>query len=361
MNKTVELLRSSVWCFLCVIFPVVSVMLCCTGRNDNNRIGGTLRQQKNLLLAGKVKAVAYSGFRHGQHPDRGNGAVIPSKEEILEDLKILTKHGNFALIRLYDSNRNSEMVLEVIRAHHIGMKVLLGAWLDAEISNHEGCGWLNEPIPKETLDANTIKNRNQIQNAIRLANEYKDIVVAVNIGNEALVSWNDHMVSLQSVKAYVKQVRQAIEQPVTVADNYVWWAGQGAALAGLVDFIMVHTYPLWEGKNIDEALSFTLQNIQDVRNALPESPMIIGEAGWATTASEFGERASEENQARYFNELFDWAAKMNITVFFFEAFDEDWKGDDNPSGAEKHWGLFTVNRKAKLAMAEQYPERAAKN
>jgi exo-beta-1,3-glucanase (GH17 family) len=361
MKKTIQLLPHSVFCIIPVIFLISIGIISCTGQDGSVHNSGAVMQKKSQLLAGEIKAVAYSGFRHGQHPDRGNGAVIPSKEEILEDLQILTKDGYFALIRLYDSNRNSEMVLEVIREHHIKMKVLLGAWLDAEVSNHEGCGWLNEPIPQETLDANTIKNRNQIQSSIRLANEYNDIVVAVNVGNEALVSWNDHMVSLQSVMAYVKQVQQAIEQPVTVADNYVWWSEQGAALAELVDFIMVHTYPLWEGKNIDEGLSFTIQNIQDVRKALPESPMIIGEAGWATVASEFGGRASEENQARYFNELFDWAAKMNITAFFFEAFDEDWKGDANPLGAEKHWGLFTVNRKAKLVMAEQYPERVPEN
>jgi exo-beta-1,3-glucanase (GH17 family) len=48
---------------------------------------------------------------------------------------------------------------------------------------------------------------------------------------------------------------------------------------------------------------------------------------------------------------------MNITTFFFEAFDEDWKGDANdPLGAEKHWGLFTVERKAKLAMQKLYPD-----
>ena len=42
---------------------------------------------------------------------------------------------------------------------------------------------------------------------------------------------------------------------------------------------------------------------------------------------------------------------MNITTFFFEAFDEDWKGEtSNPLGAEKHWGLFTVDRKPKQVM-----------
>jgi exo-beta-1,3-glucanase (GH17 family) len=36
------------------------------------------------------------------------------------------------------------------------------------------------------------------------------------------------------------------------------------------------------------------------------------------------------------------------TVFFFEAFDEPWKGDpNNPMGAEKHWGVFNVDRTPK--------------
>lgn len=59
----------------------------------------------------------------------------------------------------------------------------------------------------------------------------------------------------------------------------------------------------------------------------------------------------------YYRQLMDWAAKMNITTFFFEAFDVDWKGNpENPHGAEKHWGLFTVDRKAKRVMYEDYPD-----
>jgi exo-beta-1,3-glucanase (GH17 family) len=79
--------------------------------------------------------------------------------------------------------------------------------------------------------------------------------------------------------------------------------------------------------------------------------MAILEAGWATTAVEFGERASEAAQARYYTEISDWAAETNTTVFFFEAFDEPWKGDPNNAlGAEKHWGLFFVDRSPKLVM-----------
>ena len=84
---------------------------------------------------------------------------------------------------------------------------------------------------------------------------------------------------------------------------------------------------------------------------LPGKPMAILEAGWATTAIEFGERASEAAQQRYYTEIRDWAAETNTTVFFFEAFDEPWKGDpNNPLGAEKHWGLFFVDRSPKLVM-----------
>ena len=310
----------------------------------------SLQQSPDDLVAGEVMAMAYSGFREGQHPDRGDGAVNPSDEEILEDLQILTDYG-FGLIRLYDSGENSRSTLELIREHDVPIKVLLGIWLRAEISNHEGCAWLDEPIPDEELAANTLENLAEIKRGIDMANEFDDIVVAVNVGNEALVEWNDHMVSLENVIAYVREVKAAIEQPVTVADNYEWWIKDGAPLAAEVDFIGVHTYPAWEEKTIDEALAYTIENMEGVRAALPGKPLAILEAGWATTAIEFGDRANEAAQTRYYNELKDWATGTNTTVFFFEAFDEPWKGDpNNPQGAEKHWGVFFVDRTPKQVM-----------
>jgi len=150
---------------------------------------------------------------------------------------------------------------------------------------------------------------------------------------------------------YVRRVKAEIDQPVTVADNYAWWARHGQPLAAEVDFLGVHTYPQWEEKTIDEALSYTIENLAAVRAALPDKPIVILEAGWATVASEFGRRANEADQERHFGELRDWARAHNVTVFWFEAFDEPWKGDpDDPLGAEKHWGLFDVQRRPKLAM-----------
>ena len=309
-----------------------------------------LEQKPGDLLGGFTRAVCYSGFRHGQHPDRGEGAINPSDKEILEDLRILIRDGKFNLIRLYDSQTNSAAVLRLIADNNLKLKVLLGAWLDAEVSNPK-CAWHKEPYSKEMLAKNTLKNAREIEDVIHLANKYPGIVIAVAVGNEALVDWNDHMVPVESLISYVRKVKQAVSQPVTVADNYYWWAHHGAELAGELDFVSVHTYPEWEEKDIDEAMSFTLANLQAVRNALPKSRIVITEAGWATLADEFGARASEEKQKRYYHDLYDWAERMKITTFFFEGFDEEWKGDpDKPLGAEKHWGLFTVDRKPKAAM-----------
>jgi len=311
------------------------------------------QQSPKALVAGEVMAVAYSGFREGQYPDRGDGAVNPSADEILEDLRILVAH-DFNLIRLYDSGANSKLTLELIRQHQLPIKVMLGIWLEAEFSNHEGCSWLDEPIPESELAANTWRNAGELRRGIKLAQEFEDIVVAVNVGNEALVDWNDHMVPVKKVIAYVRLVKAAIDQPVTVAENYAWWIRDGAALAAEVDFLGVHTYPEWEGKTIEEALAYTIENIEGVRAALPDKPIAILEAGWATVAEEFGERANEENQARHYLDLEKWARATNTTVFFFEAFDEPWKGDPNaPLGAEKHWGLFNVDRTPKKLIQER--------
>ena len=329
---------------------LVLLLLAVAGCGDAQDARTGFSQAPEALLDGEVMAIAYSGFREGQYPDRGDGAVNPSDEEILEDLNILADHG-FGLIRMYDVGENTVTTLELIREHDLPIKVLLGIWLRAEVSNHENCAWLDEPIPQAELALNKVANAFEVARGIELAQEFNDIVVAVNVGNEALVIWNDHMVPLEQVIEYVREVKAAIEQPVTVADNYEWWIEDGAPLAAELDFLGIHTYPAWEDKTIDEALAYTIENMERVQTALPGKPMAILEAGWATTASEFGDRASEAAQERYYNEINDWATRTNTTVFFFEAFDEPWKGNpDNPAGAEKHWGLWFVDRSPKQVM-----------
>ena len=103
----------------------------------------------------------------------------------------------------------------------------------------------------------------------------------------------------------------------------------------------MHIYPLWEGQSIDNAIEYTINGIRDVIKHYPNKQIAILEAGWATTASEFGERAGESYQKDYYTDLKAWAIENNISVFFFEAFDEPWKGEsDAPDAAEKTGGFI---------------------
>lgn len=354
MNKISKLLA-------CIIILSSLMLSGCASVTRTETNVDILQQNPDALMNGMSFALCYSEYRTGQHPDLGKGAVYPSEEEILEDLQILTRNSNFGLIRIYNSGVSSERVLKVIKENKINVKVLLGAWLGAEFSNHEGCGWLSEPITQDYLDMVTGWNKLEILNTIRLANQYKDIVIAVNVGNEVMVSWTDHMVPIENMIAYLRQVRKAVSQPVTVADQYTTWIEHGQKLADEVDFLMVHAYALWGGKDIDEGMSFTIKALTDVRKKIPKGQIILGEIGWATMGTELGDRASEQKQVRFYHEIKKFAAEKNITTFFFEAFDEDWKGNNEElqqdmSGAEKHWGIFTVDRKAKPVMYDLYPD-----
>lgn len=169
-----------------------------------------------FLGRSRDNAICYSGYREGQDPRQG---IFPSYAEIKEDLLILAQ--NWSFIRLYDSGPHADTTLKVIRDTGLDFKVLLGVDMGAEVSN-PNCPWGAE-FSEETLTANRLANRHQIDHLIALANLYSDIVFAVSIGNEASVEWTDHMVPVDSLVAYARRVNKSVSQPVTFCENYVPW------------------------------------------------------------------------------------------------------------------------------------------
>jgi exo-beta-1,3-glucanase (GH17 family) len=292
------------------------------------------------------KAICYSGFREGQSPETG---IFPTYEEIKEDLLIL--HNHWKYLRLYDCDKHSDIVLDVIRKEKLDFKVMLGAYINAEMNNF-GCPW-GGSYSEEQLNENTERNLTQIQKLIRLANEYPDIIFALSAGNEATVDWSDHFVPVKNVIKYVKMLKAGAKQPVTFCENYVTWLEKLKGLVEEIDFISIHTYPVWEYKNIHEALEFTKENYFSVADKYPNKQVVITEAGWATNSDGRGIlpiNVSEEYQEIYYNDLMNWSEEAKILTFVFEAFDETWKGSNEPLEPEKHWGLFTEDRKPKLVM-----------
>jgi hypothetical protein len=63
--------------------------------------------------------------------------------------------------------------------------------------------------------------------------------------------------------------------------------------------------------------------------------------------------ADEYKQKLYYQKLREWSNANEISCFFFEAFDEPWKDSDDAAGSENHFGLFTVDGKAKYALWDE--------
>ncbi|MBP8114028.1 MAG: hypothetical protein KAY50_01665 [Chitinophagaceae bacterium] len=294
----------------------------------------------------KAKAICYSGFRDGQHP----GGISPSYDEVKEDLLIL--QNNWKYLRLYDCDQHAETVLQVICNEELDFKIMQGAFIEAEMNNF-GCPWGGGVYTEEQLEKNQHSNLRKIHKLIELANKYPAIIFSLSVGNEACVDWTDHYVSVDQVITYTKMVKENTKQPVTFCENYVPWLNKLKPLAEIVDFISIHTYPVWEYKHIHDAIGYTMENYDVVAKLYPEKPVVITEAGWATNSNGRGinpEHVNEENQKTYFEDLMQWSNENNILTFFFEAFDEAWKGSPDPNEPEKHWGLYHTDRSPKRVM-----------
>ncbi len=310
-----------------------------------------LRANDAGVLPEHGNAICYSGYREGQSPlDRR----YPTYAQVREDLRILARHWKY--LRLYDCSQHAETVLEVISNEDLEFKVMLGADIAAEVSN-PGCPW-GAQYDAAALLSNRQSNSEEIERLIGLANRYPQHVFAASVGNEASVEWTDHLVPVDRLVDFVRQTRSAIRQPVTFCENYVPWTGKLEPLASELDFISVHTYPVWEYQSVDAALDYTKDNYYGVADRYPDKPVVITEAGWTTASNGRGiepDNASQELQAIYYRQLIDWTRDAGILTFVFEAFDEPWKGSPDPLEPEKHWGLFTVDRVPKYAMRDNYP------
>ena len=297
----------------------------------------------NQLVIPAGNAICYSGYRSEQSPQTGD---YPTYEQIHEDLLILA--ANFDYLRLYDCTPHAQTVLEVIRTHKLHFKIMLGVDLGAEVNNPD-CPWGAE-YEQPQLDQNRHANEREIEQLIKTANEYDDIVFSVSIGNEASVDWNDHMVPVDRLVGYAQKVKSNVQQPVTFCENYVPWRDKLKPLIEVLDFISLHTYPVWEYHTVDSALDYTQLNVQSVIDVHPNVPIVITEAGWTTQSNGRGIEpwnAHADLQAEYCDQLHKWSQSAGILTFMFEAFDEPWKGSADPQEPEKHWGFYYLDRSPK--------------
>lgn len=286
--------------------------------------------------------IAYGSYRDGENPHDGS---VSSEKDILEDMNLLTKNSSLSwnLIRMYGADPASEQVLKTIKKHKLPVKVMQGAWLSS-IQTEE-------------------QNAQQISEVIRLANEYEDIVVSVNLGNEIFVDWSAHKFEVCEIPMYlnwVKEVKAAVSVPVTLADDYNFWNKPWSQeVAQELDYIVLHAYAMWNSQTLENAVPWTEKTYHDICALHPSKQIVLGESGWATNSDNSNgdesliiAEASEETQSIFFHAYRQWLQENHIVSFYFEAFDEKWKGGEDMGDniAEKNWGVFRSDRTPKLAI-----------
>jgi exo-beta-1,3-glucanase (GH17 family) len=312
--------------------------------------GVQLRPLSNEFTA--RKSVAYSPFRSTNRDTETITAAM-----VKQDLDLLIA-GGFKMIRLFDSSDSvAKLVLQTIQANNLDMKVMLGVYIQGN---------------------NSAFSQAEVARGIALASQYNNIVLAVSVGNETMVSWSFNPVDPKVMAGYIKTVRDGITQPVTTDDNWAFFASAPRVIVDAIDFAAMHTYPLadsiftpgawdWQQASVpaasraaammDAAINSSKKDYSAVRNYLDSvgatsMPIVIGEAGWKSVASG-GEsfRAHPVNQKLYFDALSAWKASGTgpKNIVYFEAFDEPWKGSDDK------WALFNVNRQARYMVQGLYP------
>ena len=334
-------------------------------------------------------AMSYGGYRHVDHD------IEPTLDELKDDMKLLSAMG-VKIVRTYKVHlpqaANLLKAISELKKEDpdFEMYVMLGAWIDCKNA------WTDlEPDHEVESEANAP----QIEETVRLANQYPDIVKVIAVGNEAMVHWAATYFVRPSVILkwvnHLQGLKEAGKLPkdlwITSSDDFSSWGGGGAEyhtedlekLYNAVDYISMHTYPyhnthynpefwiieddekLSDVEKIDAAMiraqAFAKKQYDSVSGYMKsigvEKPIHIGETGWATVSkpgdfySATGSRATDEYKSgMYYKLMREWTNEAGMSCFYFEGFNEPWKDSKNPMGSENHFGLFTKEGQAKYAL-----------
>jgi exo-beta-1,3-glucanase (GH17 family) len=343
---------------------------------------------KDILGNPKYQAISYGGYRTKTRDNQ------PTLDELKDDMKILHAMG-IRIVRTYNVHlAQASNLLKAISAlkkedPSFEMYVMLGAWIDCKNA------WTDKE-PDHQVESP--RNAKEIATAAEMANKYPDIVKVVAVGNEAMVRWaTSYYVQPSVILKWVNHLQELKKKGklpadlwITSSDDFASWGGGDESyhtedlekLIKAVDYISMHTYPyhnshynpefwkvpgeqkeLGDKQKIDSAMvravKFAQKQYQAVtdhmRSVGVDKPVHIGETGWATISDGHygpqGSKATDEyKEAQYYHLMRAWTDKAGISCFYFEAFDEPWKDSHNPKGSENHFGLLTVDGKAKFAL-----------
>ena len=365
---------------LLLIISFASLLFGCNQENKTDITAADILGNPEYL------AFSYGGYRENTRE------VVPTIEELKDDMKILSAMG-VKLIRTYNTQQygHTANLLQAIKQlkdedSSFEMYVMLGAWIDCLNA------WTDQ-APNHEVESP--QNEGEIGRAVALANKYPDIVKVIAVGNEAMVRWaTSYFVRPNLILKWVNHLQNLKKEGklpkdlwITSSDDYASWGGGDPTyrvkdledLIKAVDYVSMHTYP-YHNSHYNPAFwkvpdnEMNLSDVEKVDNAMKRAlefsknqykivseyvksidstkQVHIGETGWATVSNGHygprGSRATDEYKQGLFHKLMrEWTKENNISCFYFEAFDEQWKDAHNKFGSENHFGLITLDGEAK--------------
>ncbi|SCY20797.1 Exo-beta-1,3-glucanase, GH17 family [Nonlabens sp. Hel1_33_55] len=375
-----------------MIAMLLLVVAACKGVNEDQ----IPAPEKKLMTASAILSnPEYLSISYGAYRDTTRD-IQPTVKQIKDDLKILSAMG-IRILRTY--NMQLPHASNVVKAiaelkkeqPSFEMYVMLGAWIDCKNA------WTGME-PDHNVESEF--NEAEIDRAVALTKQYPEIIKVIAVGNEAMVKWaTSYYVQPDVILKWVNHLQDLKKEGeldknlwITSSDNFAsWGGGEGVyhvpelnELIKAVDYISMHTYPMHDTHYNPvfwgvSATNMLLSKEQKVENAMIRSvnyakdqynrvrdymtsigvdkPIHIGETGWATYANDLygdeGSHAADQfKSGRFYHLMRKWTTQNNISCFYFEAFDENWKDAGNPQGSENHFGLFNIDGEAKYAMWE---------
>lgn len=270
-----------------------------------------LRRLVANMLEARIHGLSFGPYTEGQGP----GTVV-GEAQIRERLAIIEPYVRW--IRTFSCTDGHELVPAIAR--EMGLKTLVGVWLDDDKEHNEA----------------------ELANAIRVAREGH--VDVLGVGNEVLLRGD---LDEDELLDYIRRAREALPGvDVGYVDAYFEFAAH-PRITEACDVLLANCYPFWEGCPAEHALLYMKEMYRTAVAAAKGKRVIVSETGWPNIGSaEGGAVPTYENAIKYLVDTFRWAEAGDIEVFYFASFDEAWKVDaEGDVGA--YWGLWDKDGKPK--------------
>ncbi|PYI29563.1 hypothetical protein BP00DRAFT_448244 [Aspergillus indologenus CBS 114.80] len=289
-----------------------------------------------------VTAAGTLGLALGNKNADGSCKATGDYEADFEALKSVTK-----IVRTYSASdcNTAQNIIPAAKAK--GFKVVLGIWADYTDSFNNDFNALKQSVP---------------------GNE--NVVSAITVGSEVLYRKS---LTAQQLLSLIQQVQNQFPKvAVGTVDSWNKFADGTAdpIIQAGVKYLLANGFAYWQDVSLANAKQVYFDDVyaakERVKQIAGSNANNIyfgnGETGWPTDGgSNYGKNsvAGTKNAEQYYQTSVCAMLASNIDVFYFEAFDESWKpnsvGDNGQSMDEKHWGLFTADRKPNSALSPPSP------